>query len=131
MRQILKKTPQTIMVDPVTNIRHKSAELHFVDRTAELMGGTIAVISRAMLEQSLCRLITNWMGDDGFLKKFDSHDWHIVPIGDAFFCKGKVFNKRVEDGEHLVDFVVWSEDIRGFMPSYATATVSLFSKHED
>ena len=118
------------IVDPVTGVAHKNSEHHLVDHTAELMGGTTAVVDYDMTEQALSSLLTNWMGDDGFLRKFDTNYWAIIPLGDSFFCKGQVLNKRIENGEHLVDIVVWAETIRGYISQSATATVSLFSRHE-
>ena len=50
------------------------------------------------------------------------------PLGDAIIGRGKVTNKRVENGEHLVDLDVWLRNMRGNTTEAASATVSLFSK---
>jgi hypothetical protein len=39
-----------------------------------------------------------------------------------------VTNKRVENGEHLVDLEVWLENMRGNITEAAAATVSLCPK---
>ena len=72
MREVRKKTPQMAIIDPVTGVAHNVSELHLVDNTAQLMGGTTAIVGKDLVNNSLCRLITNWMGDDGFLRTFDS-----------------------------------------------------------
>ena len=41
-----------------------------------------------------------------------------------------VTGKRVEEGEHLVDLLVWIEDIEGDIGTAAYATVTLLSKDE-
>jgi acyl dehydratase len=81
------------------------------------------------MDSMLGHLITNWMGDDGFLKKFDSQNRTINLSGDANWCRGKVIKKYIENGEHLVDIAVWIESIRGWIVTPATATVVLPSKN--
>jgi acyl dehydratase len=47
--------------------------------------------------------LTNWMGDDGFLRKASCKIRRHNPEGDMLFIKGKVKRKYVEDGKHLVE----------------------------
>jgi len=47
--------------------------------------------------------LTNWMGDDGFLRKASCKVRRHNPEGDMLFIKGKVVRKYVENGEHLVE----------------------------
>ncbi|MFA7669928.1 MAG: MaoC family dehydratase N-terminal domain-containing protein [Burkholderiaceae bacterium] len=47
--------------------------------------------------------LTNWMGDDGFLRKSHCKVRRHNPEGDMLFIKGKVVRKYVEDGRHLVE----------------------------
>ncbi|NYT24574.1 MaoC family dehydratase N-terminal domain-containing protein [Alcaligenaceae bacterium] len=47
--------------------------------------------------------LTNWMGDDGFLRKSYCKVRRHNPEGDMLFIKGKVTRKYVEDGRHLVE----------------------------
>ncbi|WP_439133548.1 FAS1-like dehydratase domain-containing protein [Pseudomaricurvus sp.] len=46
---------------------------------------------------------TNWMGDDGFLRKSKSEIRRHNPDGDVIFIDGTVTRKWVEDGKHLVE----------------------------
>lgn len=127
--EMRKHKPKAMFVDPSTGVSHKGIEFGLADRTARLIGAKTALIGVYIVEDALCRTITNWMGDDGFLRMFDSHYCANMPVGDTFFCRGKVINKRTENGEHLVDVIVWAEDIRGYIADWAAATVSLYSKH--
>lgn len=78
----------------------------------------------------MIRMVTNWMGDDGWLR---SIDWHFssneadsffdkVPhmkgkaatnhgaCGECMVCSGYVTDKYVnENGEHMVDMTCWAE----------------------
>jgi acyl dehydratase len=47
--------------------------------------------------------LTNWMGDDGFLRSATSQIRRHNPAGDTLFIKGHVVRKFVEDGRHLVE----------------------------
>lgn len=47
--------------------------------------------------------LTNWMGDDGFLRKAACKIRRHNPEGDMLFIKGKVTRKYVENGQHLVE----------------------------
>jgi acyl dehydratase len=47
--------------------------------------------------------LTNWMGDDGFLRKASCKIRRHNPEGDMLFIKGRVKRKYVEDGKHLVE----------------------------
>lgn len=47
--------------------------------------------------------LTNWMGDDGFLRKSHCKVRRHNPEGDMLFIKGKVKRKFMENGLHLVE----------------------------
>jgi len=47
--------------------------------------------------------LTNWMGDDGFLRSANCKIRRHNPEGDMLFIKGRVKRKFVESGRHLVE----------------------------
>jgi acyl dehydratase len=51
----------------------------------------------------LTHQLTNWMGDDGFLRRAHCKIRRHNPAGDMLFIKGKVKRKYVGDGRHLVE----------------------------
>lgn len=128
IREVCKKTPERVVVDPVTGVSHKTMEQHIIDRVAEIEGRPYAIVIPMRIDVILGRLITNWMGDDGFLKKYSVHVRTGLRVGDTVFVRGKVVKKYVENDEHLIDLVVWLENIKGNINHIATATVSLLSK---
>lgn len=135
-----------VIVDPNTNVTHLQAEGHYIS----LSGNSTPGIHYAVYGRSLmARLLTNWMGDDGFLRKFswknfaggeeitreidmlkDKEFYHHEHIGDTLIAHGIVTGKRVENDEHLVDFIVWIENIDGQIGSAAKAVVRLCSKED-
>jgi hypothetical protein len=47
--------------------------------------------------------LTNWMGDDGFLRRAHSKIRRHNPEGDALFIDGRIKRKFAEDGRYLVE----------------------------
>jgi acyl dehydratase len=76
----------------------------------------------------LGQFVTDWMGDDGTLKKFSCQVRHPSIMGDINIVKGKVKDKRIENGEHLVDCEIWVENQAGLVTAPGQATVALPSK---
>ncbi|MHB8105422.1 MAG: FAS1-like dehydratase domain-containing protein [Dehalococcoidales bacterium] len=78
--------------------------------------------------QRICWLgqfCTDWMGDDGTLKKYACQVRHPSIMGDSNFVKGKVKEKRIENGEHLVDCEIWVENQAGLITAPGLATMAL------
>ncbi|MBI2910337.1 MAG: MaoC family dehydratase N-terminal domain-containing protein [Chloroflexi bacterium] len=68
---------------------------------------------------------TNWMGDDGFVKKFYVEIRRFNFIGDTTWCRGKVTRKYAEGNEHLVDCELWAESQRQETTAPGRATIAL------
>lgn len=77
----------------------------------------------------LSQLMTNWIGDDGFLKQLYAEVRQFNVIGDTTWCRGKVIKKYIEGGEHLVDCELWGENQRGEVTTKGFATVALPNKN--
>jgi hypothetical protein len=73
----------------------------------------------------LGQLLTNWIGDDGFLKRLRVKIKRFNLIGDMTWCHGRVVGARIVDGDGLVDLSVWCEDQRGQVTAEGEATVVL------
>ncbi|WP_258359866.1 FAS1-like dehydratase domain-containing protein [Moorella sulfitireducens] len=101
---------------------------HWSDRAAQAEGEPCAWLYGVISRFSLLRVITNWMGDDGFLRKFIWRHMARTRVGDTLIGRGKVVGKRVEKEEYLVDLKVWLENLRGNISEAAVATVRLCSK---
>jgi acyl dehydratase len=81
--------------------------------------------------QRICwlgQLVTDWMGDDGTLKKLTGQIRHPNIIGDVNVLKGRVTRKYAQNGEHLVDLEIWVENQSGLVTAPGTAVASLPSK---
>jgi acyl dehydratase len=128
VRDARKRGQGQMVLDPDTGVTHPSVELHMSDRIAQLQGYPGALVFMPIPRQLMARLISNWMGDDGFLRKYNWRCLQRTLVGDTFLGRGRVTGKRVENGEHLVDLVVWLDNLRGYVTEAAVATVSLCSR---
>ena len=112
---------------------------HYDDKTplAAATGGII--VHGALKRQWLVQLMTDWVGDQGWLKKFSCQYRRLdfprrmasladPAEGETWQCKGTVTNKSVEDGEHLVECEIWVENGQGEKTVPGNATVVLPSR---
>lgn len=124
----VRRKGDMLVLDPVTGVTHHGIEWHHSDLVAQLWGMPNALHYGIVSRQLLARCVTNWMGDDGFIRKFHWRHLSHFKIGDTCIGRGKVTGKRTKNGEHLVDISLWTENLRGHVSIPAVATVSLLSK---
>jgi hypothetical protein len=73
----------------------------------------------------MSHMLTDWIGDDGFLRKLDIQIRRHNVVGDIVWCRGKVVGKRMEDGRGIVDCEVWGENQNGELSVKGSAEVEL------
>jgi acyl dehydratase len=78
----------------------------------------------------LGHLMTDWIGDDGFLNRLNVQVRKHNIVGDLTVCNGTVTRKWVEDGTHFVEVRVIAENQRGEHTAIGTAVAALPSKGE-
>lgn len=110
--------------------------LHYDEHFAASQGVGKPIVHGALKRQWLVQLVTDWIGEQGILKKF-SCQYRAMDYprlmkttaeseeGETWCCKGKVTKKYVEDGEHYVECSVWAENGKGEMTTQGKATVVL------
>ena len=70
-------------------------------------------------------LLTQWAGPNAWITdiSYQNREWCLVNYG--VINKGRVTGKRIENGKHLVDLDVWTENEFGMVTNPGTATVEL------
>ena len=113
---------------------------HHYETEFAMTQGTGGVIVHGLLKHAwLIQFVTNWMGDEGFMKKFSCQYRGLdfprkmqtmnEPVdGETWQLKGKVTNKFVDDEEHCVDLEISIVNGKGQVTTPGTATVALPSK---
>jgi len=72
--------------------------------------------------------LTNWMGDEGFLRRAACKIRRHNPEGDLLFIDGKIVRKFEEDGRHLVEVEQSAHNQDGELSVLGTGTIELPSR---
>lgn len=78
----------------------------------------------------LGHLMTNWIGDDGFLRRLNVQVRHHNIVGDLTTCEGTVARKWEEDGAHLVEVNVRAVNQNGETSAVGIAVAELPQRAE-
>lgn len=113
--------------------------LHYDDSFAESQGVGKPIVHGALKRQWLIQLMTDWIGEEGTLRKF-SCQYRAMDYprlmktmtepqeGETWYCKGKATKKYVEGDEHCVDCIIGVENEKGEVTTPGRATVVLPSR---
>lgn len=101
---------------------------HFDKQVANSAGLPLPYDLGAMREAFLVNMLTNWMGDDGFLHKTYIELRSFNYLGDTQWCRGRVVGKRREGDLNLIDVDVTCENQRGETTTRGSAAVLLTSR---
>jgi acyl dehydratase len=104
--------------------------LHFDPAFARKAGHEDVFMNTGFVQAALVRLLTDWMGDAGFLKRLSFELRRQHRPGDTMVCRGRVAGVEVRDGDGCVDLEVWAENEREGVATPGRATVILPRKGE-
>jgi len=99
--------------------------VHHDPEFARKAGHEDVFMNTGFLQAALVRVITDWMGDAGFLRKLSFEMRRQQRPGDTMVCKGRVTGRRREDGEGIVELAVWAENEREGVTTPGEAVVAL------
>lgn len=122
----LAVTP-TLIADQVSGSQDYNLMHHDGD-FARSQGAPDMYLNTGFIEAMLSRLITDWMGDDGWLEKMSIQMRRFNIFGDKLTVKGKVVAKEIQEGAHLIQCEIWVENDREGISVPGKATVRLPSK---
>lgn len=110
--------------------------LHYDDEFAKAHGVEAPIVHGPLKEAWLIQLMVDWIGEAGDLKKLSCQ--HRImdyprkmktatePIeGETWWCRGRVINKYIQDGENFVECDIWVENGKGQKTVLGTALVTL------
>ena len=123
---MLTKTPspmQLFMFSASTWNRHL---IHYSSEFAARDGFQHIAVHRALIGSYLAQMLSNWIGDRGFVKKVS---WSVrgsaIP-GEPIKCGGKVVETRIERGQRCVECEIWAKNVNDDVLVPGTATIALF-----
>jgi acyl dehydratase len=118
-----RKHPAWAFRDPSTHALEPIFSVHYNKAAAYAQGGLPMQYDVGFQRQCWqTHLLTNWMGDDGWLKKSYAEYRRFVYLSDVVWVKGKVRKKYIdEDGENCVEIETTAVNQRGeeVMPGWA------------
>jgi hypothetical protein len=86
--------------------------VHIFDDYAKAIGIERAYDYGCQRMSWMCNLLTNWIGDDGFLWKMSGDLRVFNQMGDITTFEGKVVKKYMENGKCCVDIESWGKNQR-------------------
>jgi len=102
--------------------------VHWEDEFAQMVGTPGAYDYGPERCSWLTHHMTNWMGDDGFLRKASCKIRRHNPVGDMLVITGRVTGKRVENDRHLIDIEQAAHNQHNELSVLGTGVVELPSR---
>jgi len=103
-------------------------QVHHDRDFAQAQGVPDIFVNTGFLTATLGRLLTDWMGPEGWLRKFRLEMRKMNLLGDTLTMKGEVTDKYVQNGDHRVEADVWCETDREGVTTPCKATLILPSR---
>lgn len=122
--KIRKKTPGLFTPNEL-NVPDTVQRLHWEASWANKLGIPVPYDYGGIRETFLTNLVTNWMGDDGWLWKLSCQHRKFVYTGDTYWVKGRVTDKVQAQGRNEVHLEIWVENQHGHVVTPGTAVVLL------
>jgi acyl dehydratase len=127
--RLLKDHPRLAFRDPETSSPERIEASHFNRVATKAMGMKTGFSIGGQNHCWVIHLLTNWMGDDGWLKRSFIQYRGIVNFSDVVWCRGKVTKKYIDENrEHCVDIETSTVNQRGENVAPGNSTVILPSR---
>jgi len=126
-----RKHPAWAFRDPDTYALEPIFAVHYNKRAANLQGLPFYYDLGLQRQCWLDHFLTNWIGDDGWLKRCYAEYRSFVYLSDVLWFRGKVTKKYIDkDGDYCVDIETSAVNQRGENTMPGNATVALPSKEK-
>jgi acyl dehydratase len=123
------KHPAFAFRDPETNALEPVFAVHYNKAAARMQGLPYCYDIGVQRSCLLSRYLTNWAGDDAFLKKIKVEYRSFVYLSDVLWFSGNVTRKYLDqDGEYCVDLEMKVTNQRGENVAPGAATIALPSR---
>lgn len=125
-----RKHPNWAFRDPETKALEPIYAVHYNKHAAQAMGVPTAYDVGVQRSCWQIHLLTNWMGDEGWLKEVSCQYRGFVYLSDVVRFGGRVTRKYIDnDGDHVVQLETWGINQRGVNIMPGSAVVALRAKN--
>lgn len=123
------KHPSWAFRDNLTGAKEPIYSVHYNERAAHAMGVPYQYDVGFQRQCWQIQHLTNWAGDEGWVKYAEAQYRQFVFLGDAVTLTGRVLKKRIDDsGEHVVDIETQAVNQRGYNVMPGRAVIALPTK---
>ena len=92
---------------------------------ARSIGLPDVLVTGSLLFGFLAQMVTDWIGEQGTIKKLSCSHRAMRHPGTEIICKGKVTSKYIEGGKGYIECEIWAENAEGQKSTPGTALVVL------
>ena len=117
--------PADAYVNPKTGAQDSAARGHAEAKMAREVGMPGGYDVGPQRISWMGQLMTNWMGDHGFLRRLNVSVRRPNIFGDVSWCRAKPVDKRIEDRVHLVELELWVQNQLDEVTAKGSAIVEL------
>ena len=109
----LTKHPTTRQVVKWCCLFQRFYEIHYDKDFAISIGLPGVAVYGEMVASFLAQMLIDWIGEQGTIKKFNYSFRGAVLASEDVICKGRVYNKLIQDDDHCLECDVWAENSKG------------------
>ena len=120
-----RRHPADAFVNAETGAQDSAARGHTESRMAREVGMPGGYDVGPQRISWMGQLMTNWMGDEGFLRRLNVSVRRPNIFGDVSWCRAEIVERRIDDGAHVVDLALRVENQLGEVTAKGEATVAL------
>jgi acyl dehydratase len=102
--------------------------IHYDQGFARSRGLAGVIVPGQLVGTFLGQLMTDWIGEQGALRKLSCSYKGMSYPGEVVTCQGKVTKKYVEGGRHCVECSLWAENAKSEKTASGKAVVILPSR---
>lgn len=99
--------------------------IHYDQDFARSRGLSGVIVQGQLVGAFLGQMLTDWLGEEGTLRKLSCSYKGMNYPGEKLICKGELTKKYEEGGEHFVECKIWAENPKGEKTASGRAVVRL------
>ena len=124
----LVKYPTTTQLVKWAGATQDPARIHYDKDYAQGAKLPGQIIHGLLKWQWFIQMLTDWIGDEGNIKKVSCQYRGMDLPGDTIKCKGKVTSKYIKDDEHYIECEIWLGNQREERTTFGSTIVILPSR---
>lgn len=125
---VLVKQPTTRQLVMWAGASGDYQPIHYDKDIAQKKGLTGVIVHGQLVACFLGQMLTDWMGEQGSLRKLTCNYKGMNFPGEAITCKGRVSKRYVESGARCIECSIWAENPKGEKTVSGKAVVILPGK---